>query len=788
MENSKVSLYKGIRQFKEGVAVDHLKVLEGIKSGRWFEIVQKYRDLPQDTEEELKFKKSCKQKWNIPNFTGSGVFEPERGNKYLKEHSGYIYLDIDNQDDPEHLKDVLSKDKYITSIFASLSGNGIAVIVKIDPEQHDASFPELKQYFETNFDLDIKVDKGVREVARARFVSYDPKMYLNLEAETFIPVGKIQSEEPKPMDYTSGNKGLGKSLENNNNNDSEFKFTDTDHAKNFIIKKSKEIIKEAVSGEIHHRLLAAANLIGGYVASNILSFDEAFEVLSNEIKSKSGVHNLDRALKTIKEGIDFGVTKPINIQFKSDSELAHHKATKSLTPEQKAKYRELVAFIHENNRAGIELNESTALALARQYISVLPDANQNNVWELMQKIYADNKDEFNIDNKPPIVKIEIYLKKNYDFRRNTITDIQEFKYKDEAEYTEINHHTIWRDLQHAGFVTFGTEKIKSLLKSDFVLDHNPIESYFENLPKWDGQTDHIQNLSDYILLKGDNDEELQFLRSMFKKFLVRSVACGLGLKENRFIFVLKDNNEQEVGKTSFIRFLNPFRNGDYYTETPLSGNKDDQVRMAENFIYNIDELDGLGKFELKRLKAIISTSKMTQRKAYRENASRMQRICNFFASSNEDNFLHDSKNSRWLIFEIKGINWDYSKEISIHQVWAQAYALHLNPDFNAELTREEKKFREDTNQDYLSESIEKDLIEANFEIDSERNEFYRKSDIFEIISQEFKGKKQLNVNAFYTALKQLGFENGERKINGKRTKVVFAKKIIKGLDIPEELF
>jgi predicted P-loop ATPase len=66
----------------------------------------------------------------------------------------------------------------------------------------------------------------------------------------------------------------------------------------------------------------------------------------------------------------------------------------------------------------------------------------------------------------------------------------------------------------------------------------------------------------------------------------------------------------------------------------------------------------------------------------------LERICSFVGSTNRTDFLTDETGSiRWLIFEVHSFDFEYSKEIDIDRVWAQAYFNAFErKNYNSELT------------------------------------------------------------------------------------------------------
>ena len=166
---------------------------------------------------------------------------------------------------------------------------------------------------------------------------------------------------------------------------------------------------------------------------------------------------------------------------------------------------------------------------------------------------------------------------------------------DDTDFKELNADQIHRQIQKKG-VNFSLGSLKSLLRSDFVIDYNPFIKYFESLDKWqNNDPDYIQELSDHVKVK-----ERERFDYHFKKHLVRTVACAL--KEgsvNKQCFTLIGG--QNAGKSTFVRFLCPQKLGEYIAEN-IGTDKDSLIALSENLIINLDELATLSKYEINSLK------------------------------------------------------------------------------------------------------------------------------------------------------------------------------------------
>ena len=75
-----------------------------------------------------------------------------------------------------------------------------------------------------------------------------------------------------------------------------------------------QMIRDAIDGEKHYKLLNAANLLGGYVAVSALDEDIARETLRDEIENKPNVADLKLAYRTIEKGLAYRAGRPFTAE------------------------------------------------------------------------------------------------------------------------------------------------------------------------------------------------------------------------------------------------------------------------------------------------------------------------------------------------------------------------------------------------------------------------------------------------------------------------------------------
>ncbi|MFO0795417.1 MAG: BT4734/BF3469 family protein, partial [Candidatus Brocadiaceae bacterium] len=138
----------------------------------------------------------------------------------LIKPSWRMCLDVDkkNNDDMSVIREIFTNDEHTEALFASCSGTGLAVIVKIanrpsfDAGQWRSTFEFVENYYKSKYD--ITVDPSCKDVSRLRFVSYDPYLFFNSDAKSVtLPESKITVDFTNtPTVGFSDNVGYAKTL------------------------------------------------------------------------------------------------------------------------------------------------------------------------------------------------------------------------------------------------------------------------------------------------------------------------------------------------------------------------------------------------------------------------------------------------------------------------------------------------------------------------------------------------------------------------------------------------
>jgi len=201
---------KGISQKVPTANIAIADFLQDVKGAKYQTLIENLRQYDSKSKEFKELKK------NLPFVTFSGTFKTLDTKLEIKDkllsHSGFIVLDFDHVTEPgeadqftflEHEKEKLSASPFCYALFVSPSGTGLKMLCKIDGNHLDA-FIGLEKHILDKFGLEI--DKSGKDITRRCFVSYDPDIYVNEDAEPFkpepeitaVPVPKTKIPDPSP--------------------------------------------------------------------------------------------------------------------------------------------------------------------------------------------------------------------------------------------------------------------------------------------------------------------------------------------------------------------------------------------------------------------------------------------------------------------------------------------------------------------------------------------------------------------------------------------------------------
>ena len=388
----------------------------------------------------------------------------------------------------------------------------------------------------------------------------------------------------------------------------------------------------------------------------------------------------------------------------------------------------------------------------------------NFISQMDQELYTVD----NLANITVYDEIHEHVSTKYDLFFNEISHEYLIRIKKQHKWHELNINSLTIELTKAG-IRVRVSVLETYLNSHLIQKINPFKQYFKELKKWDGK-DHIKELTSYI--PTDNDALFEY---HFKKWLVRTVKCAIDHKYFNKNCIVFAQEKQNSGKTSFCRFICPDKLQNYIAEN-IGYDKDGMVQLCKNIIINLDEIDKIDQKSINAYKSFFSKTAINVRLPYAKKNSIIPRICSFIGSTNIINFLKDETgNVRWICFEIIGnIDFNYSKNIDINNVWAQAYHLaYSDKKYSAELTHDDILENEKRNEKYRRISIEEDLINELFEQSISRTDFLTSTEVTSYVKKTYSYANHIIIGK---ALNKLGFKRINNPTTGNKGYMIKRRK------------
>lgn len=204
------------------------------------------------------------------------------------------------------------------------------------------------------------------------------------------------------------------------------------------------------------------------------------------------------------------------------------------------------------------------------------------------------------------------------------------------------------------------------MESKFIPEYNPFTDFVASLPQIDGRSHLDQLLS---CLTYDDPEARIFV----EKWLVGLMASLQGI---HIVIILVLVGKQNIGKTTFFRYLLPDSLKRYFADAKVDEGKDYMALLASNIIVCDDEFSGKSKSQVVALKRIASQDMMTFREPYgRYNITR-KRYALLCATTNDEYVLSDlTGNRRLLPINIQNIDIELLKSIDKTMLFAELKKL-----------------------------------------------------------------------------------------------------------------
>ena len=331
-------------------------------------------------------------------------------------------------------------------------------------------------------------------------------------------------------------------------------------------------------------------------------------------------------------------------------------------------------------------------------------------------------------------------------------------------------------------VNISTNEMWTALKSDMVPAVHPLRAWLDGLrPYTADQPDWIDWLAQQVRVKpsgeeakgdkarGDKARGEELWRTCFKKWFVAMVASWMHDEVvNHTALVLV--GRQGIFKTTWLEHLIPPALRAYSSKMPLNGqiNKDDRLRLCENAMLNIDELDAICGREMNIVKSLLTSTDVNERAAYGRLKERRMRLASFCASTNNREFLTDiTGNRRWLPFEVESIQNPFHITLPYERIYAQAKALIEGGTYMYWFDLEDIEQLEKHNEDFRAQENEEQLLPILFDIPAEgKGEFMTTAEISDKLVTYGGIKKPMSIRQLGMLLAKRGFQKKQVYLSG----------------------
>ncbi len=211
---------------------------------------------------------------------------------------------------------------------------------------------------------------------------------------------------------------------------------------------------------------------------------------------------------------------------------------------------------------------------------------------------------------------------------------------------------------------------------------NRLMETIEDLPEWDGVTDHIANVASTLVTKIASPN---YVREVMQCFSIQAIAAWDAKERtphrlSRLESVLTFVGKQGSGKTTWVGELMPDRMRNYFKDgVELNpSDKDSYIQATSAGLVELGELDATTKkSDIATLKAFLSNTEDEFRAPYGRFAERYKRQTVFVGTVNGIDFLKDATGSRrFLVLDVTKVNLPKAEEVQ--GMWAQALHLYLN--------------------------------------------------------------------------------------------------------------
>jgi hypothetical protein len=171
----KINYYNSVLQPKVTNSITILKWFNSISGSSYSNLITQAR------EGNLDYKETKRKK--LPCVTYNFLFNEYRADNNIISSTGLMYIDVD---DPTFKLDLIDKSK-VLAFYKSFGGLGCGIVIKISGLT-TKNFRTNYEHIANELGIISYVDLGAAKASQLNVLSYDPDIYVNINAQEFVAI------------------------------------------------------------------------------------------------------------------------------------------------------------------------------------------------------------------------------------------------------------------------------------------------------------------------------------------------------------------------------------------------------------------------------------------------------------------------------------------------------------------------------------------------------------------------------------------------------------------------
>lgn len=292
------------------------------------------------------------------------------------------------------------------------------------------------------------------------------------------------------------------------------------------------------------------------------------------------------------------------------------------------------------------------------------------------------------------------------------------------------------------FLNYIDEKLKPLEPTDF----SKLTELDRFVSCWTGKTDKV------------------LMKIYLSRFLLGLFDMTVLDKMTKLVLVL--TGAQNSCKTSTGQNLLPIELKPYARIVDFNRNKlvDCKISLSSSLVSTFDEFENIFNHPapLADFKNVSASKEIYERRPYGRFPEVMQRRSLIIGTSNFSEILTDpTGNTRFLTIDVQSFDLKRYFTIDLDKLWRAVYDLHLAGE-TSELTESERALQSKENLNFEAIDPYSEMVLQSFEKCG--NSFTTATEVLQELERHT--KQRISINKVGAALKKLGFEKINKRVNG----------------------